>query len=106
MTPPSPTLRHPPKPRLTVRVGVTGHRPNKLDHAAVARVERQLPLVFQAIEDAASRILRENAAFLADELPAIRLVCGFAEGVDQMAAAASPSSWRSKRCCRFRKKST
>ena len=90
----SPTLRHPPKPRLTVRVGVTGHRPNKLGGEAAARVQRQLPLVYAAIEDVAARIFRENAAYFADEPPAIRLVCGFAEGVDQMAVAACPAGWQ------------
>lgn len=94
MSQPPPPLRHPPKPRLTARVGVTGHRPNKLDAAAAARVQRQLPAVFQAIEDAAARILRENAAYFVDEPAAIRLVCGFAEGVDQMAAAACPPGWQ------------
>lgn len=90
----SPTLRHPPKPRLTVRVGVTGHRPNKLGADAAARVQRQLPLVYQAIEEITANISRENAAYFAEEPPVIRLVCGFAEGVDQMAAAACPAGWQ------------
>ncbi len=33
---------HPPKPRLTLRVGITGHRPNKLPNADLPRIERQL----------------------------------------------------------------
>ena len=90
----SPTPRHPPKPRLTVRVGVTGHRPNKLSGEAAARVARQLPEVYAAIEEIAAKILRDNAAYFADEPPAIRLVCGFAEGVDQMAVAACPERWQ------------
>ncbi len=94
MSQPSPTLRHPPKPRLTVRVGVTGHRPNKLSAEAAARVQGQLPLVFQAVEAAAARILRENAVYFVEQPAAIRLVCGFAEGVDQMAAAACPAGWQ------------
>ena len=90
----SPASRHPPKPRLTVRVGITGHRPNKLDDEAAARVARQLPLIFSAIEDAAAKILRDNAALFAEEPLAFRLVCGFAEGADQMAVAACPSGWQ------------
>lgn len=89
-----PTSRHPPKPRLTVRVGITGHRPNKLDARAVARIERQLPQVFGAIADAAAGILRDNAAVFAEQPVAFRLVCGFAEGADQMAVAACPPSWQ------------
>lgn len=90
----SPTPRHPPKPRLTVRVGVTGHRPNKLSGEATERLARQLPLVYAAIEDIAASIRRDNAAFFADEPPVIRLVGGFAEGVDQMAVVACPEKWQ------------
>jgi hypothetical protein len=89
-----PASRHPPKPRLTVRVGITGHRPNKLDGEAAARVARQLPLILSSIEDAAAKILRDNAALFTEEPVAFRLVCGFAEGADQMAVEACPSGWQ------------
>jgi hypothetical protein len=85
---------HPPKPRLTLRVGVTGHRPNKLAGAAVARIRTQLPEVFAAIARAASTILANSAPLYADEPPAFRLVCGFAEGADQIAVATCPAGWR------------
>jgi hypothetical protein len=88
------SLSHPPKPRLTLRVGVTGHRPNKLIGAVADRIRAQLPEVFAAIERAASIILAKSAALYADEPPAFRLVCGFAEGADQMAAATCPAGWR------------
>ena len=92
-----PASRHPPKPRLTVRVGITGHRPNKLDDDAAARVARQLPLIFSAIEDvAAESPPRQDAAFPGSLstgcLPPRS--CGFAEGADQMAVAACPSGWQ------------
>ncbi len=90
----APKSDHPPKPRLTVRVGITGHRPNKLSGDAVARVERQLPLVFQAVEEAAADILRDNAGVYAGEPATVRLVCGFAEGADLMAVAACPPGWQ------------
>jgi hypothetical protein len=38
------TPLHPRKPRLVLRVGITGHRPNKLNGAAVGRIEKELPL--------------------------------------------------------------
>src|SRR6266550_2280722 len=85
---------HPPKPRLTLRVGITGHRPNKLAGAAVTRIRKQLPEVFAAIERAASTILANSAPLYADEPAAFRLVCGFAEGADQIAVATCPDSWR------------
>ena len=85
---------HPPKPRLTLRVGITGHRPNKLSGPAVARVRQQLPRVFAAIAKSADDILAANAEFYAAQPPAMRLVSGFAEGADQMAVAACPAGWR------------
>jgi hypothetical protein len=83
---------HPPKPRLTLRVGITGHRPNKLDDRAVKRIGPQLTEVFAAIDKAAADILRDNAAVYAEDAPVIRLISGFAEGADQMAVAGLP--WR------------
>jgi hypothetical protein len=85
---------HPPKPRLTLRVGITGHRPNKLDDRAVKRIGPQLTEVFAAIDKAAADILRDNAAVYAEDAPVIRLISGFAEGADQMAVAACPGGWR------------
>jgi len=77
---------HPPQPRLTLRVGVTGHRPNKLPNADLTRIERQLRAVFAAIEAA--------VATISDAKPyRIRLISGFAEGADQLAVAACPADW-------------
>src|SRR5439155_12127039 len=92
----SPALMHPhpPKPRLTLRVGITGHRPNKLDDQAVKRIGQLLPEVFGWIDKAAADILFDNAAVYAETAPVIRLICGFAEGADQMAVAARPGGWR------------
>jgi hypothetical protein len=92
---------HPPKPRLTLRVGITGHRPNKLPKEDVPRVERQLREVFAAIETAVAKAYDANKAVYAGA-PAdaagakpyrIRLISGFAEGADQMAVAACPADW-------------
>jgi hypothetical protein len=85
---------HPPKPRLVLRVGITGHRPNKLHGAAAERIERQLPLLFAAIDAAAREILTANSACYSDEPPAVRLVSSFAQGTDQMAVAACPAGWQ------------
>jgi hypothetical protein len=85
---------HPPKPRLTLRVGITGHRPNKLDDQAVTRIQPLLRYVFAAIEKAAADLLSANAAAYASEPPVIRLSSGFAEGADQMAVAACPGGWQ------------
>ena len=89
---------HPPKPRLTLRVGVTGHRPNKLPKADLPRIERQLRDVCAAIETAVANAYDANkavyAAAPAGAKPyAVRLISGFAEGADQMATASCPPDW-------------
>ncbi len=85
---------HPAKPNLTLRVGITGHRPNKLNPAAAARITEQLRQVFAAIDEAAQAIWKTNQPFYSAEPPRIRLISGFAEGTDQIAVAVSPESWQ------------
>src|SRR5262249_16124683 len=85
---------HPPKPRLTMRVGITGHRPNKLTGAMIARVQKQLPEIFAAIERTAASILTGSAPVYANEPADFRMISGFAEGADQIAVAACPPGWR------------
>jgi hypothetical protein len=93
----------PPKPRLTLRVGITGHRPNKLPQEALPRIDRQLREVIAAIETVTAGICDDNKAVYSDA-PApgpdgdnrryrIRMISGFAEGADQMAVAACPNHW-------------
>ena len=89
----APRSDHPPKPRLTLRVGITGHRPNKLGDDVLARVERQLSQVFKAIEDVATNLLSANQAVYSDAAPAIRMTCGFAEGADLLAVKIAPAAW-------------
>ena len=94
---------HPPKPRLTLRVGITGHRPNKLPKADLPRIERQLRDAFAAIEAAVAKAYDANKAVYASvpaaDQPAttkpyrIRLISGFAEGADQIAVAVCPADW-------------
>jgi hypothetical protein len=98
-----PPEQHPPKPRLTLRVGITGHRPNKLKGDDVLLVASRLDDVMKAIDRVVATIYAENADFYADgpqsDAPAtdkpyrVRLVSGFAEGADQMAVAAAPKEW-------------
>src|SRR6202030_810946 len=84
---------HPPKPRLTLRVGVTGHRSDKLSEMTIEAVERRLRDVFAAIEASSTKILADNADFFADGSPVFRLVSGFAEGSDRIAVAMRPAGW-------------
>ena len=85
---------HPPKPRLTLRIGITGHRPNKLEAGAIRRLRQQLADMFAVIGQATTEIHTEAAGFFADDPPAFRLISGLAEGADQMAVAACPEDWQ------------
>src|SRR6478736_4113189 len=58
---------HPPKPRLTLCIGVAGHRPDKQRAEAVERIAAQLRSVFAAIDTAAQDILAANKDCYADE---------------------------------------
>jgi hypothetical protein len=87
--------RHPPKPVLTLRVGITGHRPKpeRFPADAYDRVELQLRLVFQAIDSALSDLHAANAKFYSSEPCRVRLVSGMAQGADQMAVWVRPRGW-------------
>ncbi|MBV6521893.1 MAG: hypothetical protein MNPFHGCM_02037 [Gemmatimonadaceae bacterium] len=76
------------KPRLVFRVGITGHRPNRLEKA-----EADLPLlhnrvksVLQLVSETVHRVHREDMAPYAAEAPVLRLVSSLAEGADRIAA--------------------
>jgi hypothetical protein len=84
---------HPPQPRLTVRVGVVGHRPNKLVAPSIEQIELQLKKVFAAIDTAARELLASGDCCFAVQAPRVRLVSGFAEGADRLAVGACPAGW-------------
>ena len=48
---------HPPRPRLTVRVGVAGHRWDKLKRQHAGAVRERLGQVFDSIEDVVDQVL-------------------------------------------------
>jgi hypothetical protein len=88
-------VSHPPKPILTLRVGITGHRPKpaRFPSSAFDDVKRQLERVFEAIDTALSEQQRKHHRFYSNEPFRVRLVSGMAEGADQMAVRARPRTW-------------
>lgn len=77
---------HPPLPPLTLRVGVTGHRPNRLTQSDPALLAAQIDLVLRRIQDAAN----EAAADWPSTQPAVcRVVSSLAEGADRLVARAA-----------------
>lgn len=89
---------HPPRPRLTVRVGVAGHRWDKLKHKDSPAIRERLGQVFDSIEDVVDQVLSDPAAgYLdADQTPSavLRVLSGLAEGTDRLGAQAARARQR------------
>lgn len=79
----------PPKPRLVLRIGVTGHRPNRFGTEAQAVVAAKLDTVLRQITDAAAELHRRYAAMFSAEPPEVRVVSALAEGADRVVAEAA-----------------
>jgi hypothetical protein len=86
---------HPPKPELTLRVGVSGHRPKpaRLPAEVVERVRAQLCDVFETIDAELAKLHEASKHIYAEAPPCVRIVTGMAEGADQMAVSLRPPNW-------------
>jgi len=80
-----------PRPRIAVRVGITGHRDVSSTYAGnSAAIESQIAVALAAIRDAAyatAAAVREGKAYR-DEPPLLRMISPLAEGADRLAAEA------------------
>lgn len=76
-------------PRLTLRIGVTGHRPNRLDPAAQGRVAEAARAALDCLSAAAASVQSDHSAILAPVAPDLRLVTALAEGADTILAQAA-----------------
>jgi hypothetical protein len=92
---PSPFGSHPPKPVLTLRIGVSGHRPKpeKFPETSFEFVKRRLGTVFAAIDKCLETLKEENKKYYATDTHKVRLVSGLAEGADQLAIEMRPADW-------------
>jgi len=93
---------HPPKPILTLRVGIVGHRPKPERYADGIEdfVKERIGEVFHKIDASVTSIAAEQARLAANNendyavAPAcVRLVSGLAEGADQWAVEKIPAGW-------------
>ena len=77
----------PPRARLALRVGVVGHRPNRLpdDEATLAALRARIAQVLRAARDEVARFQAEDgdAALYAPDPPLLRAVSALAEGTDR-----------------------
>lgn len=91
----------PPKPRLAFRVGVLGHRPDRLGHANLAELRRTIGGILDAVQAAVTEFGAKNSdLFEPSEAarPALRAISPLAEGSDRiLAEEALERGW--ELCC-------
>ena len=89
MSPPAESfteLLSPPKPPLAFRVGIVGHRPNRLQAADRELLAGTIRDILQAVQDEVTEVARTQAALFADGAPVLRAVSPLAEGIDRLFA--------------------
>jgi hypothetical protein len=79
----------PPRAPLAFRVGVVGHKPNRLQHADQDILAHTLASLLSTIAEEVRRIGREHAALFAGQEPRLRAVSPLAEGADRLFARAA-----------------
>jgi hypothetical protein len=79
----------PPAPRLAFRVGVVGHRPDRLREADLAVLDETLRVVLATVRDTVVGALPRWAAHYTPEPPILRAISPLAEGTDRMFARAA-----------------
>ncbi len=79
-------MKHPPAARLTLRVGVTGHRPNGLVDANEQLLQARVREILMHAADAVRRVYDNGAQSYSSEPPVLRIVSALAEGADRIVA--------------------
>lgn len=73
----------PPKVRLTFRVGVVGHRPNRLKRENIPSLTQRLGEVLSSIKRSVLDFSAKNPGLFSDESPSLRAISPLAEGTDR-----------------------
>ncbi len=79
-------LSSPPRPRLVVRIGVTGHRPNKLADADRDVLRDRVAHVVGAVKQVAAGLAADRLAGYREAAPVVRVISSLAEGSDRVVA--------------------
>ena len=77
---------HPPKTRLVIRVGVTGHRPNHLKDSDIPLLRKQIHHALQSVRNAGAEIAGDRLAGYDSHDPIFRIISPLAEGSDRLVA--------------------
>lgn len=75
---------HPPRARLVLRVGVTGHRPGGLAAAHQEQLHQQIDSILLCLQEAVQAVAGHG--LYSSEEPALRIISSLAEGADRMVA--------------------
>ncbi|RVQ66951.1 hypothetical protein EKN06_08355 [Croceicoccus ponticola] len=80
------TATHPPRPRLTLNVGITGHRGNAIDGDIVDDLGIRLDTVLGSLRNGVSAMSDDAPSYFSREAPLLRFHTALATGADQIAA--------------------
>ena len=84
-----------PRPRLSLSVGIVGHRENKLIDETLAPTLASLRHVYASIDAGLGAISKQRgAAIYAIGDPLVRLLSALASGADRLGVHAAPDHWR------------
>ena len=79
-------IKHPPRVRLVLRVGVTGHRPNRLVGADEERLRESVQMTLALIRQEVLAVLHAYRDFFSEQDPRLCLISPLAEGADRIVA--------------------
>jgi hypothetical protein len=79
-------LSGPPKPALTFRVGIVGHRPNRLKHADLLMLSARVKDILVSVKTTVVSYYERNPGLFSVRSPVLRAVTPLAEGVDRLFA--------------------
>ncbi len=77
---------HPKRAPLAFRVGVVGHRPNRLQHTNLDELREVLGVVLDAVKSAAISAGTVSSEYFSNAEPALRALSPLAEGTDRIFA--------------------
>jgi hypothetical protein len=80
------THRTPPHPALAFRVGVVGHRPNRLDKANIEQLAASVRTILSTVKDETLAVERESTGLYDSADPVLKAVSPLAEGTDRIFA--------------------
>jgi len=79
---------HPPRPRLVSRIGVTGHRSNRINDAEQRLLVDAIDSLLAGLQDELAALYDISGGVFAG-MPLLRVVSAVAEGADRLVAEAA-----------------